>query len=196
MRFILDRCQDGRDLHVPRHPFPSGRSSHRTLASIYIWLAVAAPYAAVGALALSVFALFILLALRRRLSRLALGRNGSIEETISILSRDTKELQSFRAELEKYLKLSESRLRGSVQGIGVVRFNPFSGDGSGGNQSFAAALLDERGDGVVLSTLYSRDRVGVYAKPIESGDSSFELNGEEKQAIAKAQASIAGHRKK
>ncbi len=167
-----------------------------TPASVYLWLIVAAPYAAFGALALSIFALFILLSLRRRLARLALGRNGSMEETISILSRDAKELQNFRAELEKYLKLSESRLRGSVQGVGVVRFNPFSGDGSGGNQSFAAAFLDERGDGVVFSTLYSRDRVGVYAKPLENGVSTFELSGEEKQAIAKAQASIAGHRKK
>ena len=128
--------------------------------------------------------------------RLALGRGGSIEETISILSRDTKELQTFRAELEKYLKLAESRLRGSLQGISVVRFNPFSGDGSGGNQSFCIALLDERHSGVVLSTLYARDRVGVYAKPIENGVSTFELTKEEQDAVEKATKSIAEHKKR
>ncbi len=128
--------------------------------------------------------------------RLSLGRNGSIEETIAILSRDTKELQVFRSELEKYLKLAELRLRGSLQGIGVVRFNPFSGDGSGGNQSFCVALLDERYSGVVLSTLYARDRVGVYAKPVEQGVSTFELTAEEQEAIEKAKKSIAENKKR
>ena len=90
--------------------------------------------------------------------------------------------------------LAEGRLRGSVQGIGVVRFNPFV-SGQGGNQSFAAAFLDERGNGVVFSTLYSRDRVGVYAKPVENGASSFELTGEEKEAITKAKESVAKNKK-
>lgn len=165
-------------------------------ASVKVWLAIAAPYSALGALALVIIALFLLLALRRRLARLALGRNGSIEESLSIVVRDTKELQTFRAELEKYLKLSETRLRGSVQGVGVVRFNPFASAGQGGNQSFAAALLDEGGGGVVLSTLYSREHVGVYAKPLEGWTSSFELSEEEKQAVAKAKENISARRKK
>ena len=78
----------------------------------------------------------------------------------------------------------------------MVRFNPFSGDGSGGNQSFAAAFLDEKGSGVVLSSLYARDRVGLYAKPIEKGASSFELTKEEKEALERAQESIAKRKKK
>ena len=160
------------------------------------YLGTATPYVAFGALLLSILAMLFLLSLRRRLLRLALGRNGSLEETISILARDTKELQTFRTELEKYLKLSELRLRGSLQGIGVVRFNPFSGDGSGGNQSFCVALLDERLSGVVLSTLYARDRVGVYAKPIENGVSTFELTTEEQDAIEKAKKSLADNKKR
>lgn len=156
-----------------------------------LWAQVAAPYAALGALLLSILALFLLLSLRRRFARLALGRTGSIEESVGILSRETRELQAFRAELETYLKQAELRMRASVQGVGVVRFNPFQGEGSGGNQSFAAAFLDERLCGVVLSTLYARDRVGVYAKPIENGSSSFELTAEEKNAIEKAKQSMA-----
>ncbi len=160
------------------------------------WVAIAAPWTAAGALLLSMLTVVLVLVLRRRLGRLALGRNGSIEETISILSRDTKELQVFRSELEKYLKLAELRLRGSLQGIGVVRFNPFSGDGSGGNQSFCVALLDERHSGVVLSTLYARDRVGVYAKPVEQGVSTFELTAEEQEALEKAKRLIADNKKR
>ena len=68
----------------------------------------------------------------------------------------------------------------------TVRFNPFKGTGAGGNQSFATALLNENGDGVVLSSLYSRERVSVYAKPVQKFSSEYELSGEEKQAIKSA----------
>ncbi len=159
------------------------------------YLQVASPYLSAGALLLALIAIGYAIALKIRFKRLAMGRNGSMEETLGILSRDTKELQAFRTELEKYLKLSETRLRGSVQGLGVVRFNPFSGDGSGGNQSFAAAFLDEGGRGMVLSSLYARDRVGIYAKPVEAWVSTFELSAEEKEAIAKAKEQVAARKK-
>jgi hypothetical protein len=159
------------------------------------WLTIAAPYMALAALILLIVLLFMHLSLRRRLARLSLGRNGSIEETISILMRDMKEFKEFRTELEKYLKLAEGRLRGSLSGLGIVRFNPFTGEGQGGNQSFALAVLDEQGVGVVLSTLYSRDRVGVYAKPLSAFASTYELSDEEKQAIERAREQIAKHRK-
>lgn len=161
--------------------------------AIDYYLQLSAPYIALGALVISLIAVGYAIALKIRFRRLALGKNGSIDESIAELARDSKEIKAFRAELERYLKLAEGRLRGSVQGIGVVRFNPFTSQG--GNQSFAAAFLDERGNGVVFSTLYSRDRVGVYAKPVENGASSFELTGEEKEAIAKAKESVAKNKK-
>lgn len=159
------------------------------------YLALAAPYVSLAALVLLVVLFFMHVSLRRRLARLSLGRNGSIEETLSILMRDMKEFKEFRTELEKYLKLAESRLRGSVSGVGVVRFNPFTSEGQGGNQSFALSLLDEHGEGVVLSTLYSRDRVGVYAKPLHNFASTYELSDEEKQSIERAREEIQKHRK-
>ena len=152
------------------------------------------PYIALGALALSLISVGYAITLTMRLKRLALGKNGSIEESIAILLRESKDTKQFRTDLEKYLKHAEARLRGSIQGVGMVRFNPFV-SGQGGNQSFSCAFLDERGNGVVLSTLYARDRVGVYAKPVENGASSFELSGEEQEAIAKAKASVAQNKK-
>lgn len=159
------------------------------------YLALAAPYLSLLALVLIVIFFFMHISLRRRLARLALGRNGSIEETLSVLMRDMKEFKEFRSELERYLKLAESRLRGTVQGVGIVRFNPFSNEGQGGNQSFALTLLDEQGTGVVLSTLYSRDRVGVYAKPLTNFKSTHELSDEEKQSLERAREEIQSHRK-
>lgn len=154
------------------------------------YLALAAPYLAALAVVLALIAFFLQLSLRRRFAKLALGRAGSLEESIAILTRESKEAKEFRAELEKYLKLAEARLRGAITGVGVVRFNPFEGTGQGGNQSSALAFIDEKGGGVVLSTLYSRDRVAVYAKPVENGASTYELTAEEKQAIEKAQGQI------
>ncbi len=157
------------------------------------YLEIATPYIALGALIISIIAVGYAIILKIRFKRLALGKSGSLEESLSILTREAKEMRQFRVELEKYLKLAENRLRTSVRGVGVVRFNPFASQG--GNQSFAAAFLDERGNGVVLSTLYARDRVGVYAKPVENGASSFELSGEEREAVERAKESIAQNKK-
>ncbi|MDB5225062.1 MAG: hypothetical protein JWL87_14 [Candidatus Adlerbacteria bacterium] len=159
------------------------------------YLTLAAPYLALAAAVMALVLLVMQIRLRRRLARLALGRNGSIEETIAVLMRDMKEFKEFRTELEKYLKLAEGRLRGTVSGLGVVRFNPFTGEGQGGNQSFALTLLDEGGQGVVLSTLYARDRVGVYAKPLKAFASTYELSEEEKASVEKAREQMAAHRK-
>jgi hypothetical protein len=70
----------------------------------------------------------------------------------------------------------------SLQHLGVVRYNPFSG--TGGDQSFAIALVDGHGNGVVLSSLHARDLTRVYAKPLQKWESTYSLTDEEKQAIA------------
>ena len=46
--------------------------------------------------------------------------------------------------------------------------------------------MDEKGDGVVISSLYSRDKVSVYAKPLVEGKSEYELSEEEKDVVSKA----------
>jgi hypothetical protein len=72
----------------------------------------------------------------------------------------------------------------SLQHLGVVRFNPFQD--TGGDQSFAIALVDGHGNGVVLSSLHGRGSTRVYAKPLQKWESSHSLTDEEKQAIALA----------
>jgi hypothetical protein len=72
----------------------------------------------------------------------------------------------------------------SFQHLGIVRFNPFHDTGS--DQSFALALVDGHGNGVVLSSLHARDVTRVYAKPLEKWESTYQLTEEEKQAIALA----------
>ena len=78
-----------------------------------------------------------------------------------------------------------AKLQKSIRGLETVRFNPFSDQGS--NQSFAIGMLNEKGDGVVLSSLYSRERMSVFAKPIKGGKSEYELTAEEKEVLKKAE---------
>jgi hypothetical protein len=80
----------------------------------------------------------------------------------------------------------EAAQRRSFQRVGLVRYNPF--EETGGNQSFALALLDAAGDGWVLSSLHARSGTRVYAKAITASRSDAGLSAEETAAIAQATA--------
>jgi len=109
-----------------------------------------------------------------------------LSNAIKKLHEKTDKLACTQTQINTYLTEAEKRLSRSIQGIAIIRFNPFKGQGGGSNQSFATALVNENGDGVIISSLYSRDRVGVYAKPIENLTSVFELTKEERSALKQA----------
>jgi hypothetical protein len=122
-----------------------------------------------------------------KMRRLLRGKNAkTLEDTIIQLNKETDFLNSTNREIEKYLKDVERRLKRSIQGTSTVRFNPFKGVGEGGNQSFATAFVNEEGNGVVISSIYSRDRMSVYSKPLVKYKSEYELTKEEKSAIKEA----------
>jgi hypothetical protein len=79
------------------------------------------------------------------------------------------------------------RIAGAVQHVGVVRFDAFRD--LGGLLSFAVALLDDRGNGLVFSSIYGRSESRTYAKPIVERSSSYELSPEEREAIRLAMQS-------
>lgn len=91
-----------------------------------------------------------------------------------------KEIETISKSLESFKKHSKF----SIQKIGIVRYNPFSGVGS--DQSFSIALLDANNDGIVISSLFSQDGNRVYGKPINKAKSEYSLSEEEKKAIEKA----------
>lgn len=126
-----------------------------------------------------------------RIKKMMRGKSGTdIEELLRQIDKEYKQMKNFRDAMSEYLKNVEERLGKSVQGVETVRFNAWKGTGDGGNQSFASAFISEKGDGVIISSLYSRDRVSVYAKPISGGKSSCELTPEEKDALQKMQAKV------
>lgn len=146
-------------------------------------------FALVGAV---IVLLFWGVRLEVKMRRLLLGKDArSLEDSIVLIKKGHQDLERFRSEAEEYLRQVEQRLRRSIQGVETIRFNPFKGIGAGGNQSFSTAFLNEDGDGVVISTLYARDRMSFFSKPVKNFVSSHELSDEEKEVIKKAKGVIA-----
>ena len=121
----------------------------------------------------------------KRLKRFFLGKKAKdLEDTILILEENIEELKKAREKIDAELVIVNAKLRKSIRGLETVRFNPFPDQGS--NQSFAIGLLNEDKDGVVLSSLYSRERMSIFAKPVKKGTSEYELTEEEKEALERA----------
>jgi hypothetical protein len=76
----------------------------------------------------------------------------------------------------------------NVQAVGLVRFQAFSD--YGGDQSFALALANATGDGVIISSIFARQGTRIYAKPLTAWASSYSLSFEEEEAIGQAQSQI------
>ena len=80
--------------------------------------------------------------------------------------------------------------RRAFQRVGLVRYNPF--EETGGNQSFALALLDADEDGFIISSLHARSGTRVYAKTLTGGRSEGALSDEEAEALSLARSATRG----
>ena len=113
--------------------------------------------------------------------------NGKIKSFKDIfLSQKEKNSELERGIKEAFLKIEELQKisEKTFQKTGIVRFNPFNE--MGGNQSFVIALLDDKNNGFVISSLFVKEGNRVYAKAIREGKSDHLLSEEEKEAIARA----------
>ena len=104
----------------------------------------------------------------------------NLKEVLKLCQKLEQDFDKLAREFEKF----QTKSNFFIQKVGIVRFNPFRE--IGGDQSFAIALLDGQDNGIVLTSLYSREGNRVYAKPVERGKSKYQLSEEEKKAIEKA----------
>jgi hypothetical protein len=140
----------------------------------------------VCSLALGVGILILLiLFLLYKVTKLTRGANGhSLEGSIQHILKTEQEHHARFVRITAQLASIEERMRSVVHNVRTHRFDPFEGSGSAGKQSFAVALLDIEGNGAVISSLSTHDKVRVFAKPISSFTSTHELSDEEKKVIA------------
>ncbi len=133
-----------------------------------------------GAIA-SILLIWVII-LEFRIKKLLRGKTGDdLEDLIRRTNRDLSNLTISESEVKREIEEIRDKMRHHIRGVKTIRFNPFKDSGS--NQSFATAFVNDEGDGVVISSLYSRDRVNIYAKPLEGHKSEYELTDEEKRAI-------------
>lgn len=126
-----------------------------------------------------------ILFLEIRLKRLFTGAKArNLEEMIVLVGKKINKIEENQEKIDKHLLTIDNRLNKSIRSIETIRFNPFIG--AGGNQSFAISFINDEGNGVILSSLYARDRMSIFAKPISSGKSLFELTDEEKEVLDKS----------
>src|SRR5579884_23826 len=132
------------------------------------------------------------LSLRRRLGSLEYRLNAVLgdvaeENTAKMLAEYLTTVRSTAASVNQMRGQHDELVRlmpSVIRHVGLVRFSPFHD--TGGDQSFALALLDGRRSGVVVTALHSRTDSRLYAKPIEQHQSTYTLTPEEREAMARA----------
>jgi hypothetical protein len=125
--------------------------------------------------------------LAQRLESLTQGSDAqSLEAVLGSHLERVRKVVNDVGRVEARTAIIERDLHGTFGRVGLVRFNPF--EDTGGNQSFALAMLDGHGDGFIVSSLHARSGTRIYAKAIARGSSETALSAEEAEALAIATA--------
>jgi hypothetical protein len=123
--------------------------------------------------------------MHRRLKSLFSGQNAkSLEDIIHDMQSRLNSHNAHAVKNTNDINNLNDRLKNRIRNISTIRFKPFEDAGS--NQSFAIAIMDDNHDGVILSSLYTRERMSVFAKPIRDGKSEYELTSEERNVLESA----------
>lgn len=101
-------------------------------------------------------------------------------------ARSIQRLEAAARMLNSTDKGQQQLIEGAVRHVGLVRYDAF--EDVGGRLSFSCALLDDHANGVVVTSINGRQDTRVYAKPVTSGKSGYNLSIEEEEAIRQALA--------
>ncbi|MHB8340348.1 MAG: DUF4446 family protein [Mycobacteriales bacterium] len=127
-----------------------------------------------------------------RLARLrrayrALAGDAEHEDVLAAMARHVHGVTELRQEVTATRRALEGLrvdLSDAIRHVAVVRYDAFQD--MGGRMSFSAALLDDTGDGLVLTSINGRSETRSYAKGVKGGQSEHLLSPEEQQALAHA----------
>ena len=137
------------------------------------------------ALVVSVVALLRLRAVRRDLL-LARGVNdepsiiGAVAEQVRVVQGLERGLEQVRKELA----IAQRDVAAALRHVSVVRFDAF--DDMGGRLSFSAAMLDDNGDGLLLTSIHGHTESRMYVKSVHERRADGRTSAEELEAIRTA----------
>ena len=123
----------------------------------------------------------------QRLGRIVRGETG-LGDAVAADVRARGLDAAFAKRTEERLAELERVVRTDVFRLGFVRYNSFSDVGS--DLSFALALLNEAGDGMVLTSIYSREETRTFGKAVRKYVPQHDASSEEQHAIAMARTGI------
>jgi len=152
------------------------------------WIAIAGIAVGVVGLVVAVVALVRLGRLKRALVVLQ-GEDGR-DSFVEVVKAKTDQVEGLRADVaahQQQVARMRSDLADAIRHVAVVRYDAF-GD-MGGRMSFSAAMLDDAGDGLVITSINGRTETRTYAKGIKAAGSDATLSPEEEQAISYARRS-------
>ena len=123
----------------------------------------------------------------RQLTRLLrVTDRGSLDEFIKASQAGIDNLQRQLDDLSAWRERTDGILAECTRTPAMVRYRAL--DGVGGDQSYSCALLDGKGDGVVLTGIYTRNSSYAYGKPVRGGQSEYTLSAEEQEVVARVAA--------
>lgn len=153
-----------------------------------------AGYIAIGLTVLLVITFILLIitlcklkSLRRRVDTLTRGKDAeSMEDTILKFFEKIEALEDAEQKMHRDIKEIKDNLKIAYQKTGLVKYDAFRE--MSGALSYSLALLDKENNGVLVSSMYSREGCYSYAKEIVNGESKINLSEEEEEALKQAVA--------
>jgi hypothetical protein len=123
------------------------------------------------------------------------GESGP-RDLLAAVSHAMRQVESISTRVDGVVTRQEEQAaigRFALQRFGMVRYDAF--EDMGGRLSFSAAILDDHGDGLVMTSINGRTETRTYAKPVTRLSSEHNLSGEERAAIDMAAAGNEGSSK-
>ena len=115
---------------------------------------------------------------------LSVSSTTDLEETLGRYMSASQDANDRSLRFGEVLETLDAAQQGAFTRRAIVRYDAFND--VGGKMSFSLALLDAKGDGILLTTVHGRDGCRIYAKEIQQGASPTALSDEERDAVSRA----------
>ena len=139
------------------------------------------------AIILLIIVLCKLKGLRRRIDTLTRGKDAeSMEDSIINFFERIESLEDAERKMHRDIREIKENLKITYQKTGLVKYDAFRE--MSGALSYSLALLDKENNGILISSMYSREGCYTYAKDIIKGECKLNLSDEEAEALKQAVA--------
>lgn len=116
----------------------------------------------------------------KRINRNA--KNGNLAQTIELYYDKVNGLMDQVDNVSNRFEIYEKQNAASLRRTGIVHFNAFHN--ISGNMSFALAIVNDKGDGMILTSLFGHEGSNIYLREVKDGKPSIAVSEEEQQALS------------